>query len=96
MTRIYGLYHEYTSDSGIAEEKAIGIYSSPERAQQAIERVKDKPGFRDHPDGFRIDELELDRDGWEEGFVRGNPNDPYSEEYEYDEKGFLVKRQPCE
>ncbi len=68
MTIVYMLWHVYQSESGEDEEKLIGVYSDEKQARQAIERVKDKPGFRDHPDGFEIAETTLDRDSWIEGF----------------------------
>jgi homoserine kinase type II len=40
-----------------------------DEARKAVERVKDQPGFRDHPDGFVIDCYELNQDNWEQGFV---------------------------
>ena len=94
MRTVFELRHEHENSDRELEEFEIGLYSSKELAREAIERLKDKPGFRDHPEGFKIYEFELDKDGWEEGFVVGNPNDPYSAEYDYDEKGRLVKRQP--
>ena len=47
----YKVIHKYKSDDR-DETKEIGIFSSEERAFQAINAVKDKPGFVDHPDGF--------------------------------------------
>jgi hypothetical protein len=41
---------------------SIGVYSSLERAEQAIARLRQRPGFRDYPDGFRIDGRLLDED----------------------------------
>lgn len=35
----------------------------------AIERLKDKKGFKDHPEGFLIAECRLDQDGWTDGFA---------------------------
>ncbi len=60
--------------------KFIGAYRSAEAAHAAIERVKGQPGFCDHPRvidplhddeeaGFYVDEYELDKDHWTEGFV---------------------------
>ncbi|MBF0805051.1 MULTISPECIES: hypothetical protein [Neisseria] len=40
--------------------KLLDIFSSEEAAQNAISALSDKPGFRDHPDGFGINEHELD------------------------------------
>jgi hypothetical protein len=64
-------------ENGEDEIKELGLYSSRERAEDAITRYKKLPGFRDHPDGFKIYESMLDLDeAWTEGFVRGDPHDP--------------------
>jgi hypothetical protein len=54
-------------------ELHIGVYGTRENAENAVERLKDKPGFRDWPDGFEVRSVTLDRDHWTEGFrsVRG-------------------------
>jgi len=46
----------------------IGAYSSEEQAKAAIERLRKKDGFVDFPQGFEINQVELDRDRWIEGF----------------------------
>jgi hypothetical protein len=40
----------------------IGVYSSLEKVEAAKERMRVRPGFRDFPDGFRIDCLRIDED----------------------------------
>jgi hypothetical protein len=50
--------------------KSIGIYSTEENANAAIERLKDRPGFRDWPNGFRVFGRTLDEDRWADGFIR--------------------------
>jgi homoserine kinase type II len=71
MKMVYPLYHSRPIDDDEEDEKLVGIYSSRAQAEAAIERLRDKPGFRDFPDGFHIYEDELDRDGWTEGFLTG-------------------------
>jgi hypothetical protein len=46
----------------------IGVYSSNYKAQQAIEKLKKLNKFKDHPDDFIIEEYEIDKDEWTEGF----------------------------
>lgn len=48
----------------------IGIYSSNQEAEKAIQRKLRFPGFSESPEGFHIDEYEVDQDAWSEGFVR--------------------------
>ena len=69
MTIVYLLYHIRDEDTDDEDVKMIGIYSSAELAEQAKERVQDKTGFVDFPEGFSIIEEVLDRDGWVDGFI---------------------------
>jgi hypothetical protein len=50
--------------------KVVGVYSSRELAEAAEERTRLLPGFADEPDGFTIEQYEVDRDHWPRGFVR--------------------------
>jgi hypothetical protein len=50
-------------------ELLIGVYSSNDEARAAIERMKDKPGFADFPQGFEVCSYSLDSDHWTDGFV---------------------------
>ena len=67
------LWHVYElrDDFGIHdEEKLIGVFSSEANAQEAIEQLKDKEGFRDLPlCCFEIHKTKVDRIGWEDGFA---------------------------
>lgn len=58
----------------------IGVYGSRESALAAVSRLRVQPGFRDFPrlvdphedeeeEGFYVDEYEINRDHWEDGFV---------------------------
>ena len=47
----------------------IGIYESRDLAEQAIQRLRSKPGFSAHPDRFQIHISELNRDYWTDGFT---------------------------
>lgn len=40
-----------------------------EQAELAINRLKDKNGFKYRPDAFEISEYELDQDNWTEGYA---------------------------
>jgi hypothetical protein len=66
--RHYKIAHNEEPDDD-RSPKDIGIYSSEEKAKAAIDRVKDKLGFRDWPGGFRIFRALVDKDYWEEGFI---------------------------
>ena len=49
--------------------KIIGIFQSREMANEVINDLKDKIGFRDSPEGFSIDAYRLGTVFWSEGFV---------------------------
>ena len=66
---LYSLHHVHEFGDGDEDVKLIGIYSSKENAEAAIERVRNQPGFREHPGGFQISRCILDKDYWTEGFV---------------------------
>ncbi len=64
---VYLLQHSYEIDD-CDETKVIGIYSSRGLAEQAVDRLCSKPGFRDRPDDFHIDAYPVDQDHWTEGY----------------------------
>ena len=68
MQKVCELHH--TRDKGTADEndKKISTYDSYQLAKDAINRIKDKPGFIDYPNDFYIDEYIIDKDYWTDGF----------------------------
>ena len=50
--------------------KVVGIYSSKKIAEAAEERSRQLPGFAEEPEGFTIQQYEVDKDHWPRGFVR--------------------------
>jgi hypothetical protein len=48
--------------------KLIGIYSSQQEAEAAIQRLQQQPGFSETPAGFTIGKYALNKDHWTEGF----------------------------
>ena len=77
---VFILQHQHTLPSGEEDVKMIGVFESKESAVEAINRLVDQNGFRDHPtiinplvddenDGFYIDEYEINKYHWTEGFV---------------------------
>ncbi len=40
----------------------IGVYSSLKEVESAMARMRQRPGYRDHPDGFRVDCYRLNED----------------------------------
>jgi hypothetical protein len=72
MATVFILQHERPETGDRTEDvKFIGAYSSRASAQLAVDRLRSQPGFRDYPDDFSIDEYEIDKDHWTEGFIVG-------------------------
>jgi len=69
MTEVYLLWHVRSDDTDCDDGKLIGVYAADASAKAAIERLRDKPGFGQHPDGFMIEPYTLDKDHWTEGFI---------------------------
>jgi hypothetical protein len=67
---VWLLWFEQEDAKARGIECLIGVYRSEQSAKDAIERVKNRPGFREYPQGFVVAEYELERDYWPEGFVR--------------------------
>jgi hypothetical protein len=68
MTRVYVLQHVHSVDDEAEDVKFIGVYSSRANAQAAIARLVQVPGFSEAPAGFHIDEYQVDKDQWAEGY----------------------------
>ena len=62
------LQHVHSLDDGAEDVKLIGVYSSRENAQAAIARLGQVAGFSEAPGGFHIDEYQVDKDQWVEGY----------------------------
>jgi len=67
MTTVFLLHHERRVPPP-ADAKLCGVYSTRSAAEAARARLVAKPGFRDTPASFSIDEYQLDHDHWTEGF----------------------------
>lgn len=68
MKSVFVLQHSYEED-GYDETKFIGVYSSEQTAKAAVDRLRLQNGFKDRPNDFHIEEYELDKDHWAEGFA---------------------------
>ena len=73
MTKVYVLQHVHSLDDGEEDVKFVGAYSSRENAQTAMGRLAEAPGFSGALAGFHIDEYELDKDQWVEGYSTSAP-----------------------
>ncbi|HJT30869.1 MAG TPA: hypothetical protein VJ783_02300 [Pirellulales bacterium] len=68
MTNVYVVQHVHSMEDGSEDVKFIGVYSSRENARAAAARLGRAPGFSTVPDGFHIDEYQVDKDQWIEGY----------------------------
>jgi len=66
---VFVLQHAYERADGEDEVKFIGVYSTLVKAEEAVARLKQQPGFKDHPNDFCIDRYEIDKDHWLDGFI---------------------------
>jgi hypothetical protein len=64
VTSVHLLWHVHDDDA-----KLIGVYATHTDAVAAKERLMQTPGFVDMPEGFQVEEYELNRDHWTEGYV---------------------------
>jgi hypothetical protein len=65
---VFLLWHSHEYPDGSDSDKLIGVYETREAAEAAIERVGSQPGFAENRADFLIDEYELGRDHWVEGY----------------------------
>jgi hypothetical protein len=69
MTSVFVLQHVHELADGGENVKFIGVYSSRQKAHEAVTRLSRVPGFSEAADGFHIDEYRLDEDQWVEGYA---------------------------
>ncbi len=67
--KVFTVQHVHEFDDGHEDLKFIGVYSTRPKAEDAVNRLKSQEGFRDLPEGFEVDEYELDEDHWTEGYI---------------------------
>ena len=69
MKSVFLLWHTHEIPEQEEDSKLIGVYESRESAERAKERSVKQPGFAEHPKGFLVDEYQVGKDHWTEGFV---------------------------
>lgn len=70
MKKVLLLWHVYESPGQESDSKLIGVYESQEQVDRARESARKQNGFRDRPDNFIVDEYEVGKDYWPDGFVK--------------------------
>jgi homoserine kinase type II len=66
---VFVVQHVHVLDDESEEVKMIGVYSSRQKADEAVARLKSQPGFCHTPQGFAVSKYVIDRDHWPEGYV---------------------------
>jgi hypothetical protein len=80
MKSAFVLQHLHSLSDDRESVKMIGLYASMHDALKAIDRLCGLPGFSDYPNlinpliddeesGFYIDEYELGKDNWADGYT---------------------------
>ena len=71
---VYCLWHsyEYGEENEHETTKILGVYTTESKANEAIGRFQNLPGFKDYPvECFVVEEYLLDKDTWwTEGFIK--------------------------
>ena len=68
MKYVYKLQHTRKVEDvyeGVTDTKFIGFFSTKKKATETIEKYKQFEGFRDYPDDFMIEKVELDFDDYD-------------------------------
>ncbi len=68
LESIFSVSHSYTIHRYLDDERFIGVFSSREKAEKAIEKLKTQNGFILYPDDFDISELDFNDLLWKSGF----------------------------
>ena len=68
MHAVYIVTHAHEMPDGHDDVKFIGVYDSLGSAEAAVQRASVQPGFAQTKDGFHVEEYQLGKDHWKEGF----------------------------
>ena len=68
MKIVFLAHHTARAGSDHEDVKLLGVYESKNLAEAAIEELKTKPGFRDPGGVFEVNECEINKIHWPEGY----------------------------
>lgn len=69
MDSVWLLHHVHTFADGSEDVKLIGAFATRHEGEAAQASVATQPGFKEHPEGFSLDECRLGIIYWPEGFI---------------------------
>ncbi len=75
MKSVWLLHHVHEFEDGHEDVKLIGVYTTQKLAQEAQNKVKGQPGFKEYPNGFELSECPLNQLDWPEGFITLQPGE---------------------
>ena len=67
MAYVFKLIHQRYVEDDATSTIMIGFYSTHKKAKEVIERYKKIVGFKDYPNDFIIEKMEIDFDDFEFG-----------------------------
>jgi hypothetical protein len=68
MSVVYIVQHTRVAKDGHDHVKMIGAFATRDSATSAVDSLRNAPGFSASPNGFSVDEYEVDKIHWAEGF----------------------------
>lgn len=68
MKKVIVVQHVREKDADNEDVKMIGVFSTRVLADACIRELEVQSGFKDHLHGFSVEEYELDKAEWKEGF----------------------------
>ena len=68
MEVVYVLHHTHVLADGEEDIKLIGVFSTAESAQSAVDELRFQKGFRVDRAGFSVNKYLVDKVHWREGF----------------------------
>jgi homoserine kinase type II len=78
MVNVFVLQHVHEMADGSEDVKFIGVYSSRQKAEAAVTRLRGVPGFSQVPDGFHIDEYPPIKTNGSKGMRRSQTRNDFS------------------
>ena len=67
--KVFVVQHTRDKEDGCEDVKFIGVYAKETDANSAIDSLRILPGFAEHSEGFCVDEYEVGKTHWTEGFL---------------------------
>lgn len=68
MTTVYEFEYARELSDEVTDKRFVGVFSTPERVNDALQMLKMLPGFSQYPECLSVMEVEVDLDHWTYGF----------------------------